>query len=155
MIAKRKRGKLLPNDNLLDDEKLNFAAVSSSPVQADMPTDEEISARYTSGEVRIVTDQARTALPELPVVLKSGRYKMRPDFQRRHRWDAGKQSRLIESFLMNVPVPPIFLYEYEYSKYEVMDGLQRLTSLQAFYEDRLVLTNLEYWPELEGRRYST
>lgn len=55
---------------------------------------------------------------------------------------------------MNVPVPPIFLYEFEYSRYEVMDGLQRLTALDLFYKDELVLTDLEYWQELEGRRYS-
>lgn len=54
---------------------------------------------------------------------------------------------------MNVPVPPIFLYEYEYSKFQVMDGLQRLTALKAFYNDELVLTELEYWQVLEGRTY--
>jgi hypothetical protein len=117
-------------------------------------TDEEIATRYTSGEYRIVTEQARTALPELPGILKSERYVLRPDFQRRHRWDEGRQSRLIESFIMNVPVPPIFLYEFEYSRYEVMDGLQRLTALDKFYKDELTLTDLEYWKEIEGRTYS-
>jgi hypothetical protein len=135
----------------LPDERLNLGPVV---VDDETPrTDDEIAARYISGEIRIVTDQARTQLAELPSVLESGRWELRPDFQRRSRWSAGKQSRLIESFIMNVPVPPIFLYEYEYSKYEVMDGLQRLTALEAFYRNELVLTDLEHWQVLEGRTY--
>ncbi len=57
------------------------------------------------------------------------RYKLDPEYQRRHRWDDSRKSRLIESFLMNVPVPPVFLYERELARYEVMDGRQRLTAL--------------------------
>lgn len=140
-------------NDLLSDEPLPLGA--SDPEVEETSTDEEIAARYTSGEVRIVTDQARTQLAELPSVLKSGRWELQPEFQRRARWSAGKQSRLIESFIMNVPVPPIFLYEYEYSKYEVMDGLQRLTALESFYSNELVLTELEYWQVLEGRTYET
>jgi hypothetical protein len=81
-------------------------------------------------------------------------YVLNPDFQRRHRWNRRKQSRLIESFIMNVPIPPIFLYEVEYSKYEVMDGLQRMTAIYDFYNDRFPLTDLEEWPELNGLNYS-
>ncbi|GED09495.1 DUF262 domain-containing protein [Cellulosimicrobium cellulans] len=136
---------------LLPGERLDLS--DPKPPEAIHVSDEDIVARYTSGEIRIVTDQARTQLAELPTVLASGRWELQPDFQRRSRWDAGKQSRLIESFIMNVPVPPIFLYEYEYSKHEVMDGLQRLTALDAFYGNRLRLTGLEYWKELEGRTY--
>ena len=54
---------------------------------------------------------------------------------------------------MNVPVPPIFLYEFDYSKYEVMDGLQRLTAIHEFYRNRYALTGLVEWPELNGRTY--
>lgn len=56
---------------------------------------------------------------------------------------------------MNVPVPPIFLYEYELARFEVMDGRQRLTALMDFYDDTLELKELQYWPELNGRKYST
>jgi hypothetical protein len=61
---------------------------------------------------------------------------------------------LIESFIMNVPIPPIFLYEVEYSKYEVMDGLQRMTAIYEFYKDRFPLAGLDEWRELNGLRYS-
>ncbi len=78
---------------------------------------------------------------------------MRPFYQRRARWNPVQQSRLIESFLINIPVPPIILYEKAYNSYEVMDGQQRITALQAFYENKLVLQGLELWPELNGRKY--
>lgn len=56
---------------------------------------------------------------------------------------------------MNVPVPPVFLFEYDLARFEVMDGRQRLTALMEFYASELELTGLEYWPELEGRTYDT
>lgn len=137
--------------NLLKNEVLNLT-LPSIDVETGL-TDEEIADRYSTGEIRIVTDQARTQLAELPAVLNSGRWELQPNFQRRSRWSEGKQSRLIESFIMNVPIPPIFLYEYEYSKYQVMDGLQRLTALDSFYKNELRLTELEHWQVLEGRTY--
>jgi len=118
-------------------------------------TAESITARYVRGEIRIVTEQGRSQLPELPGSIDSGRYRLEPQYQRRRRWSKVKQSRLIESFLMNVPIPPIFLYEYDYAKYEVMDGLQRLSALNAFHKNELELTGMEYWRELEGMTYDT
>jgi hypothetical protein len=142
----------VPPRPLLPGEALELA---TSPDESTAnPTEESITARYVSGEIRIVTEQGRTQLPELPGILDSGRYELEPDYQRRRRWSKEKQSRLIESFLMNVPVPPIFLYEYEYAQYEVMDGLQRLSALNAFYKDTFELTGMEYWRELEGMTYS-
>jgi hypothetical protein len=54
---------------------------------------------------------------------------------------------------MNVPIPPIFLYEVDYSIYEVMDGQQRLTAIFDFYKGKFNLKGLEYWSELNGRNY--
>jgi hypothetical protein len=74
-----------------------------------------------------------------------------PDFQRRERWSSEKQSGLIESFLLNVPVPPIYLAEDEYGQYSVVDGKQRLTAIRAFMTEKLQLRALEKFTELEGR----
>lgn len=117
-------------------------------------TEEEVNAKYLKGEVRIVTEQARYPLPSLSELFSSNNYILRPEFQRRHRWDVKKQSKLIESFIMNVPIPPIFLYEKDFSVYEVMDGLQRVTAIKEFYEDRYALEGLDQWEELNGKRYS-
>ena len=56
---------------------------------------------------------------------------------------------------MNIPVPPVFLYEKEYNSYEVMDGQQRITTIKDFYNNGFKLTGLETWPELNGRIYRT
>ena len=117
-------------------------------------SDEEINKKYLAGEVRIVTEQARYPLDTIMGMIDSGKYELMPSFQRRHRWNAVKKSRLIESFIMNVPIPPIFLYENEYSHYEVMDGLQRMTTIYEFYQDKFALTGLEQWAELNGKVYS-
>jgi len=117
-------------------------------------TNEEISDKYIRGDVRIVTEQARYPLSTITTMLNSGDYNLNPEYQRRKRWSLVKQSRLIESFIMNVPIPPIFLYEVAYSQYEVMDGLQRLTAIDEFYSDKFALTGLEQWSELNEMLYS-
>lgn len=116
-------------------------------------SDEEINEKYKKGEIRIVTEQARYPLDSIETMLNSGKYKLNPEYQRRKRWDNERKSRLIESFIMNVPIPPVFLYEVDYSKYEVMDGLQRLTTIYDFYQDKFELEGLEFWSELNGRTY--
>ena len=117
-------------------------------------TEEEINDKYLKGEVRIVTEQARYPLPTISEMFSSDNYILRPEFQRRHRWDVKKQSKLIESFIVNVPIPPIFLYEKDFSVYEVMDGLQRVTAIMEFYQDKYALEGLEQWEELNGKKYS-
>ena len=135
-----------------------------APANAQM-TDEELNQQYIDGDIRIVTEQARYPLREIRRMLldrgddSSGHgefiYKRNPEYQRRHRWSNNRKSRLIESLLMNVPVPPVFLYEYELSRFEVMDGRQRLSAIDEFYSGDLTLSGLEYWRGLEGRTYHT
>lgn len=64
---------------------------------------------------------------------------------------------MIESFLVNIPVPPVYLAEDEgrIGRYAVIDGKQRLTAIEAFFSDRLVLRNLTRLESLNGLRYST
>jgi len=144
-----------PEDDtkLLPGEKLAFTHLDeeSEPVRSDA----EINKKYAKGEVRIVTETARYPLNTIPQMVVSGDYELNPEFQRRHRWSRSRQSRLIESFIMNVPIPPIFLYENEFSHYQVMDGLQRLTAIYEFYSNELELEDLQEWPELNGRTYKT
>ena len=116
-------------------------------------SDEKINEKYLKGEIRIITEQARYPLDTIPTMLNSGKYDLNPEYQRRKRWGIVQQSKLIESFIINVPIPPIFLYEVEFAKYEVMDGLQRLTAIDNFYKGNFALTGLEEWKELNGKTY--
>lgn len=76
-----------------------------------------------------------------------------PEYQRRSRWTKQQKSRLIESFLMNIPVPPIFLYEKDYYQYEVIDGKQRLEAINAFFKDEFKLSDLEYIKGFEDKKF--
>ena len=114
----------------------------------------DIEKKYRLGEIRIVTEQARYPLCNILDMLKTGQYILDPVYQRRGRWSVTRQSRLIESFIMNVPIPPVFLYEADYASYEIMDGKQRISAIRDFYEDKFALENLEYWSELNGMKYS-
>jgi len=138
---------------LFQGEQLKFKEEDNKP-NTTSQTDEQINQKYMKGEVRIVTEQARYPLPSIPGMVSSNNYILNPEFQRRLRWDRKQQSKLIESFIINVPLPPIFLYEYKYSFYEVMDGLQRLTAISEFYNNQFTLVGLEEWPELNGKTYS-
>lgn len=146
---------------LLPGETINELRPKDTPPLSDA----QLNKRYVEEGVRIVIEQARYPLNQILAMFtdtfeteagtREAKYKRDPEYQRRHRWDKGRQSRLIESFLMNVPVPPVFLYEYELARFEVMDGRQRLTALMDFYSNSLTLTELQYWPELNGRTYET
>lgn len=151
-----------PADHLLKHEKISFGDDEARP----KATDEELNSRYAKGDIRIVTESARYSLANILAMLQETvelegtggktelRYMLDPEYQRRHRWNNDRKSRLIESFLINVPVPPVFLYERDLARYEVMDGRQRLTALREFYEGTLTLTGLQYWSDLNGRKYS-
>lgn len=76
-----------------------------------------------------------------------------PKYQRRFRWDDVRKSKLIESFLMNVPVPPIFLNEDDFGKYSVIDGKQRLSAIHDFMTGRLTLKGLLVFSDLNGLNF--
>lgn len=78
---------------------------------------------------------------------------LNPSYQRRLRWDERRQSKLIESFMMNVPVPPIFLNEDEYGSYSVIDGKQRITAISDFMRGKLRLRGLDVFHEVNGQTF--
>ena len=73
-----------------------------------------------------------------------------PKYQRRARWDVPRQSQLIESFLLNIPVPPIYLSEEEYGIYSIIDGKQRLTAVSDFLSNSFRLKGLSSFEEING-----
>ncbi|MFA0549269.1 DUF262 domain-containing protein [Vibrio lentus] len=136
---------------LIKNEEIRFEELGDKSVSM---TDEQINNKYIDGEIRIVTEQARYPIDTISEkIVHNNKYTLNPEFQRRHRWSVEKQSALIESLIMNVPIPPIFLYEHKFSHYEVMDGLQRLTAIANFYDNKFSLVGLTEWPELNGKTY--
>ena len=117
--------------------------------------DRDTYQRYDFTETPIVTEINREKLPRFVESLKLSNYiEMRSFYQRRGRWTATMKSRLIESFIINIPVPSIILYKQDFKPYEVLDGEQRISAIQEFYENKLKLTELEILPELNGYTYN-
>lgn len=77
----------------------------------------------------------------------------RPDFQRRYVWSSKLASRLIESILLNVPIPPCYLSQNEEFELDVIDGQQRLFSIYRFVENQFPLSSLEVLKELNDLRF--
>jgi len=79
-----------------------------------------------------------------------------PKFQRGEVWKKGKQlSELIESILMSIPLPVIYLFETKEGKKEVVDGRQRITTIIDFMNNKFSLSNLKMLPEINGKKFST
>lgn len=100
------------------------------------------------------------SIGELTNLYRDGELKIRPEFQRFFRWTELQKSRLVESLLLGIPLPSIFVAQTEEGKWELVDGLQRVsTILQLQGELRtdtnelvapLVLRGTKYLPALEG-----
>lgn len=123
--------------------------------QTQVVSDEVLSQKYADTQIRIVRSTLDFTLHTLSSSIKDKSYiNLSPGYQRRARWDRTKKSLLIESFLMNVPVPPLFLFEKDYNQYEIMDGRQRLEAISEFLDNKYALTGLEFWSELQGKRFN-
>src|SRR3990172_5551014 len=68
----------------------------------------------------------------------SGDLVLEPDFQRHYVWDTQRASRFIESMILGLPVPPIFLAENDNAPADVIDGHQRLETIFPFFSPLLV-----------------
>ncbi len=78
------------------------------------------------------TDAYQMSVGEIVNMYKDGEIVINPDFQRLYRWEASQKSRLIESILLGIPLPPIFVFERDNAKWELIDGLQRLSTILEF-----------------------
>lgn len=84
--------------------------------------------------------------------IRAGSYIMDPEFQRDFIWPEDKQSKLIESVLMRIPLPVFYLAEDAEGRMVVVDGLQRLSTFQRFMDNKLTL-RLPDQPELKGKAF--
>lgn len=103
------------------------------------------------------TDRLDMSFGELMNMFDDGDLFITPEYQRAFRWSPYQQTRFIESVLLGIPIPPIFVAEDNHGKWEVVDGLQRISTIFAFFgilssvpdKNHFVLTEGEMIPELE------
>lgn len=124
----------------LKDEPDIHAMEEDSPVQA--IESEQEDAASTASHYEIVSIPADFTLEGLVAKSKKGQLKI-PGFQRKFVWTQRQASRLIESFLLGLPVPALFLYaDPDTGEQQVIDGQQRLTSVIQFFDGTFKNANM-------------
>jgi uncharacterized protein with ParB-like and HNH nuclease domain len=87
-------------------------------------------------------------------MIDDGSLDLNPDFQRLQVWEPKQKSRLIESVFLRIPIPTFYFSSDMENNMQVVDGVQRLSSIHEFYKDRHKLGSLEYLLDLRGKCYS-
>ena len=125
-------------DKLIDDSKIS--------------SDGHIENPFSTKDIKITN--AIVLLPSLIKRLNLGEI-VNPDFQRNaNLWTNKQMSRLIESILLKLPLPVFYFDVSNPEKWIIVDGLQRLSTIQKFFVDKkLILNHLEFLTDLNGKGY--
>jgi len=131
-------------DILESEEKLFTEAPDKEPEPYPREVGKELEVLTTPVDPDVQTILAQ--LDEKILILN-------PDFQRRSVWQRPRQSRLIESLLLNIPVPPCYFAEDPQGTRVVVDGQQRLRAIEGFRKGQYKLTGLQVRSDLNGKRW--
>lgn len=119
-----------------------------------------LETEITNARRTISSDGYPMSIGELTNLYKDGELIIRPEFQRFFRWTESQKSMLVESILLGIPIPSIFVSQSETGKWEVVDGLQRISTILQLQgelikdgkkQPPLVLQGTKYLPALEKR----
>ena len=112
----------------------------------------------------IRTDGYAMSIGEWLSLYENSEIDIHPEFQRFYRWSEKQKTDLIESILLGIPIPPIFVSQRADGVWDVVDGLQRLSTIYQFIGvlrdedgekvDSLTLTKTKYLPALEGKKWN-
>ena len=119
--------------------------------------DEKLEQRIKDLRNNLTTDRLDMSYGEIINMYQSGDLIISPEFQRLFRWKNFQKTRFIESILLGIPIPPIFVAEDKEGKWELVDGLQRLSTVLSFFgllkdgdKNNWIMDAGDLVPELEG-----
>ncbi|MES5953286.1 DUF262 domain-containing protein [Bacillus fungorum] len=113
--------------------------------------EEDKEIPFDAEKIRI--EQRMLSLKYIKELLDSKELELSPGFQRNRVWKEPKRkSLLIESLMLRIPIPAFYFYEDENSKYYVIDGLQRLSTIEDYLNDKFKLSNLQYLQSGSGNK---
>ena len=128
---------------------------ANPPTQTD-----ELQHQIDAKRSEIHSDQYSISIGELANLYRDRELDIHPEFQRFYRWSDEQKSRFIESILLGIPIPSFFVAQRDDGKWDVIDGLQRLSTifqLMGLLKDQddhqvppLRLTRTKYLPSLDG-----
>lgn len=142
----------MAGEDLLEDDKV-FDFSDEDQTNSEETTDQAVQIPIS--ERKLHTQAYDKSISDLVNKIKDEEIILNPQYQRNYVWDNKKASLLIESILLNVPIPVVYMAEDEESRWNVVDGLQRLYSLKKFFNDEFKLIKLEVLEEFNGQKYST
>lgn len=124
---------------------------------SDISAAEAVERELQGARQSVATDGYPMSIGELTNMYRDGELLIEPQFQRLFRWDDAQKSKLIESILVGIPLPSIFVAQDTAGRWELVDGLQRVSTLLQLQgllpEDEyepLTLSGTKYLPSLEG-----
>lgn len=139
----------MKNKNILDKytkEDL-IENVESTNIDIENENDSDFDTTNDNEQRKLYIDKVDKSTSDLFRMLIEGELNLQPEYQRNFVWENKTMSKFIESLLLSIPIPTIFLAENEDDTFEVIDGQQRLTTIFSFMKSRLEKEQLENLPE--------
>ncbi len=96
---------------------------------------QKLEQQISDERARLSTDRMDISFGELIHMYKAGELLIRPEYQRLFRWKGSQKTALIESILLGIPIPPVFVAEDMEGVWELVDGLQRVSTIISFFGD--------------------
>ena len=141
------------NMKYIDDQKdLEDYNTVDINIEAEEKEQDENTDNYPNLSIKI--EQAQYSIFELKRKYDKDRICIDPDFQRNLLWTNKQKSELIESVIMQIPLPLIYLAENEDGKLVVVDGRQRLTTFFQFLDNEFRLKDLKILPQINGMNFN-
>ena len=142
----------MTENTMIDEIKEEYIPIAGKTglQKEDEPT--EFLKPFDPKSIKI--SQKVISLDQIITRMKNGTIRVSPDFQRNEVWNETQKSLLIESLLLNIPIPMFYVSADENGVWDVVDGLQRLSTLRDFIiTKKLKLKNLEFWADYNGKTY--
>lgn len=121
-------------------------------IRYDSEDENKVQCIYPASKIKI--DRVQFSIFELKRRYDRGLICLDPDFQRNFVWKQKQKSELIESVIMGIPLPLIYLAETMEGNLVIVDGRQRLTTFFHFMDNKFALNGLKILPDLNGCRFS-
>jgi hypothetical protein len=123
-------------------------------LEGDDQGDSEQKRPWDPRKIRVTTKNF--SLRQICDEIGDGTIEIAPDFQRGFVWNPKQKTQLIESILLGIPLPAFYFNQDKLNNHQVVDGLQRLTTISTYAKDVFALASeeLEYLDNLGGQRFS-